>query len=128
MPCLLVRSLHVLLVEDRPIVRDVINEYLLVDGHTVETASNGSEGLEKFHKGGFDLVVTDKDMPEMSGDKMAPAIKQIAPEQPIIMLTGFGDMMKYAGEMPEGVDILLSKPIMLNEFREALTKATALRL
>jgi len=120
-----IRPLHVLLVEDRPIVRDVIIEYLLVDGHTVETAINGRDGLEKFHEATFDVVITDRAMPDMNGDKLAAAIKQIAPKQPVIMLTGFGDMMKYVGEIPEGVDILLSKPITLNDFRDALAKAAA---
>ena len=118
------RSLHVLLVEDRAMVRDVISQYLLVDGHTVGTAINGRDGLEKFHEGKFDLVITDREMPDMNGDRLAVAIKQIAPKQHVIMLTGYGDMMKYVGEMPEGVDTLLSKPITLSDFREALAKAT----
>ncbi len=117
-----VRPLHVLYVEDRLMVREVITQYLLVDGHTVETAINGREGLEKFREGKFDLVITDRQMPDMNGDRLAADIKQIAPRQPVIMLTGYGNLMKYAGEMPEGVDLLLSKPITLNDFREALVK------
>jgi len=117
-----VRPLHILLVEDRPMVRDIIRELLFLDRHTVETANNGRKGLAKFHEGKFDLVLTDRAMPDMNGDELATAIKQAAPKQYVIMLTGYGEMMKYIGEIPEGVDELLSKPITINDLRKALTK------
>ncbi|MBC8229705.1 response regulator [bacterium] len=116
------RSLHVLVVDDETMVRDVVTKYLTADGHTVETATNGREGLEKFHSGRFHLVITDRAMPDMGGVQLAALIKQLAPKMPIIMLTGFGDIMAAQGTMPEGVDFLLSKPITLTAFREALAE------
>jgi len=116
------RSLHVLVVDDEPLVRELLTEYLVGDGHTVETATNGREGLEKFSAGQFNLVVTDRAMPEMSGDQLAVAIKQISPTTPVVLLTGFGDLMKEAGEHPAGVDAIMRKPITLTEFHEALAK------
>ena len=116
------RSLHVLVVDDEPIVRGVVTKYLTADGHTVETATNGREGLEKFHSGRFHLVITDRAMPDMGGVQLAALIKKLAPKMPIIMLTGFGDLMAAQGTMPEGVDFLLSKPITLTTFREALAE------
>ena len=50
------------------------------------------------------------------------AIKQIVPDKPIIMLTGFGDMMKDFNKIPAGVDCLVSKPVTLTDFRVALAK------
>jgi len=125
-----IRSLHVLLVDDKPDVRDVISQYLLADGHTVETANNGREGLDKFYddthskESRFDLVITDRAMPDMNGIQLAGFIKQIAPDKPIIMLTGFGDVMRITGDIPAEIDYLLSKPVTLNHFREALAKVT----
>jgi len=119
-----VRSLHVLFVEDQPMVRDVISEYLRVDGHTVEAANNGREVLEKFHSGRYDLVITDRAMPDMNGVQLAMLIKDIAPNKPVIMLTGFGDMMKVTGDIPDAIDYLLTKPVKLSDFREALAKVT----
>ena len=101
-------------------VCEMIAQYLLIDGHTVETASNGREGLEKFKERCFDLVVTDRAMPEMNGDCMAAAIKQIAPAQPVIMLTGFGNLMEHPDEQSKSVDIIVGKPVKLGEFREAV--------
>jgi len=119
------RSLNILLVDDKPEVRDVITRYLRVDGHRVETAKNGREGLEAFYKGRFDLVITDRAMPDINGIELATLIKEIAPNKPIIMLTGFGDMMRVTGDIPASIDYLLNKPVMLNDFREALAKVMA---
>ncbi|MFQ5804755.1 MAG: ATP-binding protein, partial [Candidatus Methylomirabilales bacterium] len=119
------RRLQILVVDDEPPVREVITAYLTGDGHTVETASNGSEGLEKFLAGWFDVVVTDQGMPEMAGDQLAAAIRRVAPDAPVILLTGFGDLMIASGEMPAAVDIIVSKPVTLAALRQALAKVTA---
>lgn len=116
------QALHILVVEDEPLGRELVTEFLTADGHTVETAINGREGLEKFRVGRFDLVVTDRAMPEMSGDQLAATIKQAAPKMPVIMLTGFGDMMQSAGEQPVMVDVIVSKPVVLNELQKAVAK------
>jgi signal transduction histidine kinase len=84
------RSLHVLVVDDEAAVRDTLVAVLTTDGHEVESAANGAEGLKRFFSRKFDLVVTDKAMPEMNGDQMAAAIKHVAPKTPVILLTGFG--------------------------------------
>ncbi|MEK9135551.1 MAG: ATP-binding protein [Bacteroidota bacterium] len=118
-------SRHVLAVEDEPLIRQMLTTYLIGYGHTVEVATNGKEGLEKFHAGAFDIVITDRAMPEMSGEQLAAAIKQIAPKVPIIMLTGFGDLMQTSDEKLAGVDIIVSKPVGLTEFREAFEQAEA---
>ena len=119
-----VRPLHVLLVEDEPLVCQAAATCLRLDGHTVETADNGQEGLEKLSKqhAAFDVVVTDRAMPQMNGDQLAAAIKQLVPDVPVIMLTGFGEMMSTLGEKPEGVDLIVNKPVTLNLFRDALAK------
>jgi DNA-binding NtrC family response regulator len=110
----------VLVVDDDPRVLGVLVGYLQVDGHTTQTATNGREGLERFHEGSYDLVVTDCAMPELYGDAMAAAIKQEAPETPVILITGFGDLMHAAAEHSIGADLVVSKPIRLGKFRETL--------
>lgn len=119
-------SLRILVVDDEPLVIDIVSEYLTGDGHSVETATNGREAFEKFRAGKFDLVLTDRGMPEMNGDQLAAAIKQIAPQQPVILITGFGDIMNAAGEKPDGVDLILGKPITLNQLRQAVATAATM--
>jgi len=119
---ILERKIHILVVEDEPLVREVIEVYLREDGHMIQTAANGREGLEKYRAGTFDLVMTDRAMPEMNGDVLAAEVKKINPHQPVLLLTGFGDLMSGAGEKPEGVDLVVSKPFTMNSLREAISK------
>jgi signal transduction histidine kinase len=118
------RPLRVLVVEDEPIPRQVVVEYLTGDGHIVETAMNGPQGLQRLQVGGFDVVITDRAMPQMNG-KLAAAIEQMAPRRPaVLMLSGFADEAGSAGELPPGVDVVLAKPVPLERLREALRRLT----
>jgi len=85
-------------------------------------ATNGREGLEMFRSGTFDLVLTDRAMPEMNGDQLAMEVKKLKSDQPVILLTGFGDLMSGAGEQPAGVDLIVSKPFTMNMLRAAIAK------
>lgn len=117
-------KLRILVVEDEPLVREVIGVYLTEDQHEIELAENGRQGLEKYQPGRFDLVVTDRAMPGMNGDELAVEIKKLSGHQPIILLTGFGDLMAGAGEQPPGVDMVVSKPFTLTTLRSAIAKVT----
>lgn len=114
------RPLRVLLADDEEIVRHIVKEYLLGDGHCVVTATNGQEGLDQFQRGEFDVVILDRAMPGMSGDQLAVAVKQLKPETPVILLTGFGSIMQASGEEPPGVDLVLGKPVTIAGLRSAL--------
>jgi len=119
------RRLRILWVEDDPLVRVVVTEQLSRQGHTVQSAANGLEGLDTFMSGRFDLVITDRAMPEMGGDQLATTIRQIAPKKPIIMLTGFGDLMDAKGEQPPAVDAVISKPVTMESLASAIKQVTA---
>jgi len=117
-----VRPLRVLLVDDEDMVRQILREYLIGDGHTVEPATNGHDALDKLPKVAFDVVILDRAMPGLSGDQVAVAIKELKPELPVILLTGFGNMMQAAGEQPPGIDLVLGKPVTIAGLRAALAK------
>ena len=117
-------TLRILVVEDEPLVREVLSVYLAEDKHEVTVAENGRDGLEKYQAGTFDLVMTDRAMPEMNGDELAREIKKLNPQQPLLLLTGFGDLMSGSGEQPEGVDLVVSKPFTLTTLRNAIAKVT----
>ncbi|MBA3962364.1 MAG: response regulator [Chthoniobacterales bacterium] len=90
--------------------------------HSVETAENGREALEKFRQGGFDLIVTDHVMPEMNGEQLAAAIKQLAPEIPVILLTGYADDSFSARSAPDAIDLVLGKPLLRTALRGAIAE------
>ena len=106
---------HALIVDDKPLVREMVSTYLGIEGYTFETAANGQEGLAKFNAGKFDLVITDRIMPDMDGAQLASAIKHISPNTPIIMLTATPPT-----DTPADVDIVLEKPVTLATFSNAI--------
>ena len=118
-------AMHILVIDDEEAVRHAIAEYLLVDGHDVDLADGPSVGLRKINDGKYDLIITDRAMPEMSGDQLAVKAKRMAPHVPILMLTGFGELMNAAGEQPDGVDAVVGKPITLDALRAAIALVTA---
>jgi CheY-like chemotaxis protein len=119
-------SLRILVADDEPMVREVIAMYLLEDGHEVETAEDGAEALKKFQQGNFALVLTDRAMPELSGDQLAMEVKRLNSRCPVILLTGFGDLMNAEGECPQGIDSVVSKPFTMASLRSAVADVTKL--
>ena len=116
--------MNVLVVDDSVTMVLSLKTTLTMHGFQVQTACNGREGLEKYQAGSFDLVMTDRAMPEVNGDVLAANIKKINPRQPVILLTGFGDLMSGAGEQPPGVDLVVGKPFTFATLRNAIAKAT----
>ncbi len=117
--------LRVLVVEDEPLVREVLSVYLAEDLHEVTIAVNGRDGLEKFQSAEFDVVLTDRAMPEMNGDVLALEIKKLKPTQKVILLTGFGEMSGGSSDQQSGVDMVVAKPFTLSTLRSAIAKVLA---
>ncbi len=115
---------RILVVDDEPFVCDAVKMMLTFDGHVVETASNGKEALAMFEVGKFDLVITDFAMPTMKGDELAAAIKARSPNQPVVMITAYAEMLQASGNPLPGVDFVISKPFLLENLREAIARVT----
>jgi CheY-like chemotaxis protein len=118
-------ALRVLVADDQEIICELIAEYLRGDGHHVELAFDGTSALEQFRAGAFDLVLTDQSMPGLNGTQLAVAIKAVCPDTPVILLTGFGDEMQASGQSPEGIDLVVSKPISQADLRRAVARIHA---
>jgi CheY-like chemotaxis protein len=123
-------SLRVLFVDDEPLLRQLVGDMLRTDGHTVEVADGGQEGLGLFRQAlarsePFDVVITDLGMPGMDGRKLTLLLKQESPETPVIMLTGWGALMRKDDETPLHVECVLSKPPRLSDLRDALRNTVA---
>jgi CheY-like chemotaxis protein len=112
------KKLRMLVVDDEPNVCDCICLLLSCDGHEVVAVNSGRAALAVFEKNKFDLIFTDYSMPGMKGDELAAAIKALAPNQLIMMLSGFAP----APETLSGVDFILGKPFGLDDLRAAITK------
>jgi CheY-like chemotaxis protein len=116
---------NVLVVDDEPLVCDAVKMMLEFDGHVVETVGSAKEALATLESGKFDVVITDFEMPVMKGDELAAAIKARNPNQPVVMITAYAEMLQASGNRLTGVDYLISKPFLLENLREAITKAVS---
>lgn len=117
------QKLRILVVDDQEIICELIAEYLKGDGHHAVTAVEGTEALAVFGREGFDLVITDHSMPGMNGLQLAKAMKDLAPETRVILLTGFGDEMMGRGERPPEIDLVLGKPVSAADLRAGVFRA-----
>lgn len=113
-------KIKVLYVEDNDAVREDTVELLKEFFYHIETASNGVEGLEKFKKGKFDLVITDINMPKMNGIEMIKEIKKIDKRVPVIVITAFSDFKYLVECIKVGVYGYILKPIDINQLLEVL--------
>ncbi|MBI3970315.1 MAG: response regulator [Chloroflexi bacterium] len=120
-----VAPLRIVVVDDEPRVRSTTAQLLAIDGHAVSTAASGQEALGLIERQLPDLLITDRAMPVMSGDQLAAALMRRAPGLPIILLTGFGELMASAGEHPPGVACVVGKPVALRTLRLAVARAVA---
>jgi CheY-like chemotaxis protein len=129
-PSLMTRRLRILLVDDDPLLIKSLQDTLQEDGHVITATNGGQAGIDAFehaHKcgDGFDIVITDLGMPHVDGRKVAAAVSGISSATPVIMLTGWGQRLIAASEIPEHVSKVLSKPPRLGELRSALEELTS---
>jgi signal transduction histidine kinase len=114
------RSLRVLVVDDEPVSRCVLESYLTADGHNVVTAVDAEEAMGCFEAAEFDLLITDHAMPGMNGMKLAAAVREKRAGQPVILVTGFAAGGMGQDEETMGVDLVMRKPVPRRELRRAL--------
>jgi CheY-like chemotaxis protein len=117
------RPLRLLLVDDDPAVLSSTLFVLELKGHTITAADGGQAGIDALraaHDAGepFDVVVTDLGMPYVDGNQVALAAKELFPETPVILLTGWGRRMATGDKAPAHVDFVLPKPLELDALRD----------
>ncbi len=113
----------ILLVEDQDDVRKTIEEILRRIGHDVSSVSSGLEGLDTIRENptGYDLILTDHNMPKMTGLELAQQVHLDLPSLPFIMLSGYSEekLQDIINGHP-AIKLLLHKPITRGKLDEAI--------
>ena len=116
--------LRILVIDDEAWSRKLLAKYLRDEGDSVELAESGTEGLEKADLATFDLVITDRAMPEMRGDQVAIEMKAKLPNLPILLLTG--DILRKGETINDAIDMILEKPVTQHEVVDAVHRLVAM--
>jgi two-component system NtrC family response regulator len=82
------RKIHLLIVDDDPVTREMMGAFFMEKGYFVFLAKNGEEALHLLGEEQIDLVITDYQMPEMDGKELVGRMNKICPFIPVILITG----------------------------------------
>ena len=107
-------AVSVLIVEDDPNIRELLQIYLEKDGYAVTTAADGGQGLAKFRAIRPNLVLLDVMMPVMDGWAVCKAIRAEG-NTPVIMLTAKGELDDKVTGLKAGADDYITKPFEMKE-------------
>ncbi|MDC0933255.1 response regulator [Arcobacteraceae bacterium] len=105
------KEISILLVDDNKDTQEYMSFLLQEECKELILAYDGIEGISKFKKYKPDLIITDLNMPQMNGITMSKKIKKIDFNQPIILLTGYGDLSELQEAINVGLNAFISKPI-----------------
>ncbi len=114
----------VLVIDDEKAILKAIKDILEYEKYQVDTALDGFEGVEKFKKDNYDIVLCDIKMPKMDGIETLEKIHEIDRDVPVIMITGHGIVETAVEALKKGAYDFLEKPLDLNRLLVSLRNAT----
>ena len=116
---------RVLFVDDEQTLVELVQQILEYLGYEVIARTSAREALELFRSqpDRFDLVITDYTMPHMTGVALAREILNIRPDEPIILCTGFNEMITEKNARSMGIREFIMKPVTINELSKKVAAA-----
>lgn len=113
---------NILIVEDEPRMRRLLEISLGEDGHTVYTSGDAENGLVHLRKASADLVVTDLKLPGMNGLEFLQEGKRLNPALPFIVMTAYGSVETAVDAMKAGASDYVLKPFTMAEMKLVINK------
>lgn len=115
----------ILIVDDEPIMRDVLVFRLRKEGYHVQSANDGEAALKILASEKFDIIITDILMPFISGFELLKSLKEQKSESPILMLTSLESDTAEAKAFELGADDFMTKPFSPGELSKRIKKLLA---
>lgn len=106
---------RVLVVDDEPFIRDILADFLGMEGYQVQTAENGVRALDALERSRFDLVISDLKMPQMGGIELLQQLAHKHPDTLTVIMTGFGTVETAIDAMKRGAYDYILKPFKVEE-------------
>ena len=108
-------------------MRHALERGLTSHGFSVVTAPTGKEGVDRFVSGGFDAVLTDIRLPDLSGLDLVAVLTEMDDAVPVVVMTGFGTLDTALDAMRRGARDYVAKPFVVADVARTLTRAIAER-
>src|SRR5215469_5290460 len=113
---------NILIVEDEPKMRRLMEISLAEDGHSVHTVQDAESGLKYFQRESTDLIVTDLKLPGMNGLEFLQEAKRWNASVPIVVMTAYGTVETAVEAMKAGASDYVLKPFSMAELRLVIRK------
>jgi CheY-like chemotaxis protein len=116
---------HVLVVDDEAAITEMIRRMLEGLGYTVTARNQSLEALDDFQAAPsrFDLMIVDMTMPGLRGDQLTRRMREIRPDLPVILLSGFSELLTEERAEELGLSACLKKPVLRSDLSRAIRKA-----
>src|SRR5690349_24960298 len=106
---------RILVVDDEKFIRDIIADFLAMEGYVVRTAADGAAAADELRRARFDLVISDLKMPRMGGLELLREVSEVHPDTMTIIMTGFGTVETAIDAMKRGAYDYILKPFKVEE-------------
>lgn len=115
--------LKILVIDDEKSIRKTLREILEYEKFKVDDAEDGMAGIELMKKNSYDIVLCDIKMPKMDGMEVLEKIQKIAPDCPVIMISGHGNIETAVEALKKGAYDFIQKPLDLNRILVTIRNA-----
>lgn len=117
------KPIHLLIIDDDVSIKELLVEYLATRGFRVDGTSDGRVALELMRSGGYDLILTDYQVPHVDGLDILRVARQMSPPLPTILMTGYGTVETAVSALKDGAADFLLKPFRLKVVYESIQQA-----
>ena len=113
-----------MVIDDERSIRNLMQEILEDEGHSVDVADDGAKGMEMADKEKYDVIFCDIKMPSLSGEEVLDTLREKGIETPVVMISGHWDIDTAVSCIKKGAFDFLSKPLDLNRILITIKNAT----
>ena len=117
----------ILVVDDEPIMQEILGDFLREEGYSIDIAGSGEEGIELAQKSSYDCAIVDLMMPGIDGIETMQKLRDIDASVPVIMVTAFASVESAVEAMKRGAFEYITKPFKNDEVLVVLQKAIRTR-
>jgi len=118
---------RILVIDDERSIRNTLKDILEYEKYEVDLAEDGNKGIEMIRKNGYDIILCDIKMPGMDGIEALEKIQILAPDSPVVMISGHGNIDTAVESIKKGAYDFIEKPLDLNRLlitiRNAMDKS-----